>query len=46
MMARAEVGGEDRDGVGSGQGGACRDGAHGDGAGASGRGTRDTIRRV
>lgn len=45
-MARAEVGGEDRDGVGGGQGGACRDGAHCGGAGASGRRTRDAVRRL
>jgi hypothetical protein len=46
MMARAEVGGEGRDGVGGGQGGACRDGAHCGGAGASGRRTRDAVRRL
>ena len=46
MMAQAAAGGKDRDGVGGGRGGAWQDGAHCGGAGASGRRTRDAVRRL
>jgi hypothetical protein len=46
MMARAEAGDKDRDGVVGGRGGAWRDGAHDGGASASGRCTRDAYRQL